>query len=81
MGVSSQLAQLGLFGLLAVFAITLSALAHDPGYAVHALIFAAAALLVVAWKAKTFSFDGKTAVANQDEYMDGVVRAGTIATM
>ena len=81
MGVSAQLAQLGLFGLLAVFAITLSALAHDTAFAVHALIFAAAALLVVAWKAKTFSFDGKTAVANPDEYMDGVVRAGTIATM
>ncbi len=82
MGISSQLAQLGFFGLLAVFAITLSALAHDPAYAFHALIFSAAALLVVAWKAKTFSFDGKAAAGlNRDEYMDGVVRAGTIATM
>jgi cytochrome c oxidase cbb3-type subunit I len=82
MGVPSQLAQLGFFGLLAVLAITLSAFAHDAAYAAHALIFAMAALLVLAWKAKTFSFEDKAASpAREDEYLDGVVRAGTIATM
>jgi hypothetical protein len=46
MGVPSQLAQLGFFGLLAVLAITLSALAQDAAYAAHALVFAMAALLL-----------------------------------
>ena len=79
MGVSAQLAQLGILGLLAVLAISVAAMAHDTGFAIHAVIFAAAAMIAIIWKARNFSFDPEP--ARQDEYLDGVVRAGTIATM
>ncbi len=79
MGVSAQLAQIGILGLFAVLAISLSAMAHDTGFAFHMFVFAAAAGIAIIWKAKTFDFEGRK--ADTSEYLDGVVRAGVIATM
>ncbi len=74
---AGSLAQMGLWGLLALTAITLGALAHDQGYAIHMFIFAAAAVSVVIYQARS---SGQVP-EDISGYMDGVVRAGAIATV
>ena len=79
MGVSVQLAQLGLMGLLALLTITFGALAHDTAFAVHMFIFAAAALATVTYMARSFNF--VPVERDTTGYLDGVIRAGAIATV
>jgi cytochrome c oxidase cbb3-type subunit 1 len=67
-------------GLAAIIAVSFGALARDQAFATHMFIFAAAALLTVVYRAKTFSF-GATRQAAKTGYEDGVIRAGAIATV
>jgi len=50
---SGALLQLTLLGIIAVLAVTLGAKAHDLPFAIHMYLFAAAAVAVIAYKAKT----------------------------
>jgi len=74
---SGSLVQLGLLGLVAVLAITLGAKAEDLPYAIHMFIFAAAAVLAIIFIAR----NSHKAPADKSGYLDGVVRAGAIATV
>ncbi len=71
------IAQMGLWVLLAVVAITLGAKAEDTPYAIHMFIFAAAAIIALIVKARSF---GKAAPV-ETGYMDNVVRYGAIITV
>ncbi len=80
MGASVSLVQFAVLGLLAIIAVSFGALAKDLAYAVHMFIFAAAALLTIVYRARTFQF-GETRQATTTGYEDGVIRAGAIATV
>ena len=71
---AGSLVQMGLWALLALLAITMGAKAEDLPFAVHMYIFAAAALLALVFKARSF---GKPA-PDTSGYLDGVVRYGAI---
>jgi len=68
---------MGLLGLIAILAITLGAKADDLPFAIHMFIFAAAAILAVIMIAR----NAHKPPATETEYLDGVVRAGAIATV
>ena len=74
---SGSYVQMGLLGLVAILAITLGAKADDLPFAIHMFIFAAAAILAVIMIAR----NAHRPAASQAEYLDGVVRAGAIATV
>jgi len=74
---SGSLVLMGIYVLLAVLAISLGAKADDLPFAVHMFIFAAAAVLALVVKARSF---GKPA-PDASGYLDGVVRWGAIATV
>ena len=71
------MAMMALWGLLALFAITMGAKAVDTPFAIHMFIMALAAILALIFKARSF---GKPA-ADTTGYMDNVVRYGAIATV
>ena len=74
---SGSYVQMGLLGLIAILAITLGAKADDLPFALHMFIFAAAAILAVIMIAR----NAHKPPATETEYLDGVVRAGAIATV
>lgn len=74
-------ASLVIYGLGAVLALLAAAKAHDTLFAVHAWIFVIACLLAAVFKVRSFKFDDENTEATQEKYLDGVVRAGTIATL
>ena len=71
---SGALLQLALLGIVAVLAVTLGAKAQDLPFAIHMYLFAAAAVAVIAYKAKT----SQAAPASTEGYMDGPIKAGAI---
>ena len=68
---------MALWGVLALFAITMGAKAVDTPFAIHMFICALAAILALIFKARSF---GKPA-PDTSGYMDNVVRYGAIATV
>jgi cytochrome c oxidase cbb3-type subunit I len=68
---------MALWGVLAIFAISMGAKAEDMPFAIHMFIFAAAAILALIFKARSF---GRPA-EDTSGYMDGVVRWGAIITV
>ena len=72
-----SLAMMALWGLLALFAITLGAKAQDAPFAIHMFIFAAAAILAIVFKARSFGHPA----ADTSGYMDDVIRWGAIITV
>ncbi len=82
MAVSGGLAQMGLLGLMGLVFVTLAARAHDPGFAFHMWVFVLAILTWIVWKARTMDFSGAPSrEADESTYLDGVIRAGCIATV
>jgi cytochrome c oxidase cbb3-type subunit I len=82
MAVSGGLAQMGLLGLLGLVFVALAARASDPGFAFHMWVFVLAILTWIVWKARTMDFSGATSRATDETtYLDGVIRAGCIATV
>jgi cytochrome c oxidase cbb3-type subunit 1 len=80
MSEAEQLARAGVLGLIAFLMIMLAAMAKDTGFAVHAWIgFLATAALIV-YHARQFPH-GRSSVASTSTYLDGVVKAGIIATV
>ena len=77
---------MGSLGLLPIYAIGLlaavlaAAKAHDDLFAAHAWIFAIASLLAIIFTARRAEYAGEVDTGPQT-YMDGVVRAGVIATV
>lgn len=63
-------------GLLAIFA---AAKTQDGLFAIHMGIFALAAAIAIVVKLKTLDFSGQT--KDESTYLDGVVKAGAIATV
>ena len=74
---SGSLVQMGIYVLLAILAITLGAKAEDMAFAVHMFIFASAAIVALIFKARRFG----EPEPDTSGYMDGVIRAGAIATV
>jgi cytochrome c oxidase cbb3-type subunit 1 len=68
---------MGLWVLLAVFAISMGAKAEDTPFAVHMFIFAAAAILALIFKARSFA----QPAPDTSGYMDDVIRWGAIITI
>ena len=68
---------MALWGVLALFAITMGAKAVDTPFAIHMFICALAAILALIFKARSF---GRPA-PDTSGYMDNVVRYGAIATV
>ncbi len=73
--------QMGLYGVLALLAVMAAGFSHDPLFAVHASIFLIAIALAAIYSARTYEFGGRPKAAEESEYLDGVIRAGVIATM
>ncbi|HSM40845.1 MAG TPA: cytochrome-c oxidase, cbb3-type subunit I [Afifellaceae bacterium] len=73
--------QMGLYGVLALLAVLAAGFSHDPLFAVHASIFLIAIALAAIYSARTYEFGGRPKAAEESEYLDGVIRAGVIATM
>ena len=74
---AGSLVQMALWGLLALFAITMGAMAEDTPFAVHMFMFAGAAILALIFQAR--NVDKPT--PDTSGYLDGVVRYGAIATV
>jgi cytochrome c oxidase cbb3-type subunit I len=74
---AGSLVMMGIWILLAVFAITMGAKAEDLPFGVHMFIFAGAAILALIFKARSF---GKPA-PDTSGYLDGVVRWGAMLTV
>jgi cytochrome c oxidase cbb3-type subunit 1 len=72
---------MGLYGVLALLAVLAAGFAHDRLFSVHATIFLIAIALAAIYQARSFEFGGSRAKADESEYLDGVIRAGVIATM
>ena len=77
MGIVAYFVSLSIAALLAVL---LAAKAQDDVFAIHAWIVVLACLIAMIWRARSLNFahDGP---AQPEKYLDGVVRAGAIATM
>jgi cytochrome c oxidase cbb3-type subunit 1 len=69
----------GIMGLVATLAVLAAGVTADPRFAVHAWIVALAAIAAVVVGLNTFDPEGKP--RPQSKYLDGVVRAGVIATV
>ena len=78
----TSLVKIGIYGLGILLAIFAAAKAHDNLFAAHAWVFALAGLIAIIVTAKRMNFaGGPQAGEDGDEYLDGVVRYGVIATM
>ncbi len=64
----------------ALFALILAAKSHDPLFAAHAWIVVLACAVAIVWRIRTMPLQGENE-AVQEKYLDGVVRAGAIATL
>lgn len=69
--------KLVVLGLIAVLAAIATNYAHDLAYQVNALVVMLAAAMTFIWVLRTM---GEPKRVSRNEYMDGVVRAGVIAT-
>lgn len=82
MAATVQMVTLGIIGLLA---LVLAGKSSDPLFAAHSWIVFAIAAICLVIRARTFRFDAGTSDAGaaevQEKYLDGVVRAGVIATV
>jgi cytochrome c oxidase cbb3-type subunit I len=75
------LAKLISLGGIAVIAVILAAFGHDSGYIIHACLIAVIALGFFIYYARSFSFAPlANTESNDGVYLDGVIRAGMIAT-
>ena len=70
--------RLAVLGVVAVLAAIAANYAHDLPYQVNALVVMIAAALTFVWQLRHV---GEPAVHPANEYMDGVVRAGVVATV
>ena len=77
MGLVAYFISLGFAGLLA---LVLAAKAQDQVFAVHAWIVFASCLIALVWRAHKFDYADAGGSA-PEKYLDGVVRAGVIATV
>ena len=64
----------------ALLALVLAAKAQDQVFAIHAWIAFAACLLAMVWRARSITY-GTVPDTKPEKYLDGVVRAGVIATI
>ena len=69
--------KLVVLGVVALFGAIAANYAHDLAYQVNALVVMLAAGVTFLWTIRTM---GEPRTVNANEYMDGVVRAGVIAT-
>jgi cytochrome c oxidase cbb3-type subunit 1 len=72
-----SVALMALWGVLAIFAITMGAKAQDMPFAIHMFIFAAAAILALIFQARSFGHPAE----DTSGYMDGVIRWGALITV
>jgi cytochrome c oxidase cbb3-type subunit 1 len=79
---SGIVAKVALLGVLAVLAVVLAAKGRDAGFVFHAYLMAAAAIAFLIHFARSYSATPVLANGNGSAgYMDGVVKAGVIATV
>lgn len=85
MAVTGQITSIAVMGLAAVIALIFAAKAHDVLFAAHAwIVFAAlAGMIIYTLRKVDFSAEARPAVKEDVEsrYLDGVIRAGVIATV
>ena len=72
--------QMGLYGILGLLAVLAAGLSNDPLFSAHASIFLIAIIIAAVWAARSYH-DGAPKTHDESEYLDGVVRAGVIATI
>ncbi len=73
--------QMGLYATLALLAALAAGFSSDPKYSFHATLFMVAAITAAIYKARSFEFGRADEKHDESEYLDGVIRAGVIATM
>lgn len=73
--------QMGLYAFLALLAAFAAGFAHDRLFAVHAVIFLIAIALTAFYQVWSHRRGISGAKPDDGEYLDGVIRAGVIATM
>jgi len=78
---STKLAQLAVLGLLTIGAIVLAAKGHDQVYSFHASLAALALGSLIVYYARRYSAPAVARASGELTYLDGVVKAGMIATM
>ncbi|WP_246479696.1 cytochrome-c oxidase, cbb3-type subunit I [Kaustia mangrovi] len=85
MAVTGQITSIAVMGLAAVIALIFAAKAHDVLFAAHAwIVFAAlAGMIIYTLRKVDFSAEARPAAKEDVEsrYLDGVIRAGVIATV
>ncbi len=78
----NSLGKMAIYGLGLVLALMAAAKAHDNLFAAHAVVFALACVVAIIVTARRADFSGAVADTGAGEkYLDGVVRAGVIATL
>ncbi|HET7718283.1 MAG TPA: hypothetical protein VFK86_21865, partial [Bauldia sp.] len=73
-----------IFGLITFVAVVLSAFAEDALFAFHMALIAIIAGGAAIWRMRTIDYSATAAIPlrpSRNGYMDGVVRAGLIATV
>jgi len=78
----NSLGKMAIYGVGLVLALMAAAKAHDNLFAAHAVVFALACVVAIIVTARRADFSGAVADTGAGEkYLDGVVRAGVIATL
>ncbi|MGV8954667.1 MAG: cbb3-type cytochrome c oxidase subunit I, partial [Cypionkella sp.] len=70
--------KLVVYGTIAVLAAIGANFAHDPAYMINALVVMLAAAMAFVWELRHV---GEPRLHPANEYMDGVIRAGVVATV
>ncbi len=73
--------QMALLGIAALLGLIFAAKAQDSQFAAHAWLIVAMSVGGMVVRAKTFRFADGTGTQREEKYLDGVIRAGAIATM
>ncbi len=82
----SSLGKMAIYGVGLVLALMAAAKAHDNLFAAHAVVFALACVVAIIVTARRADFsdavaDTGSGTGTGEKYLDGVVRAGVIATL
>ena len=73
--------QMIVLGVIALLGLLAAAKAEDDLFAAHAWLVVIVSAVAMIVRARTFSFSAPATPPREEKYLDGVVRAGAIATM
>ena len=77
----ANLAQFGVLGVIALFALGAAANAEDAIFATHAWLIVIITLTILAYRLHRYEPNPAPQITDDTIYLDGVIRAGVIATM